>query len=250
MTEFVATAAFAYQGALDLSGHIHTWKVDGAVEPKKNTTFRSAKLSGGFNRYKGGLRTIAAQVNGYTDLDAGSQDELVYGQFTARTSNVLTAGNAETEGQACVLTQQVLTQITPGGGGQIGEMSEFALSSTGTDIGVRGFLLKEAGLTGVSATGAIGTGVQAGAVGATQFVYATLHLLGTAATTITVVLESDDNSGFTTPTTRGTFNGGAITAAGGYWLTPVVGAITDTWWRLRVTAITGTWTVAGSVGIL
>lgn len=248
MTEFVATAAFAYQGALDLSGHIHTWAVDGAVEPKKATTFRSAKLSGGYNRYRGGLRTITGSVNGYTDLAVGSQDDKVYSMFTARIANVLTAGNIETEGQPCVLVQQNLSQITPGGGGQVGEMSEFALTSTGTDIGVRGFLLKEQGT--VSATGAIGTGVQAGAVSATQFVYGTLHLLGTAGTSITVVLESDDNGSFSSATTRGTFNGGSITAAGGYWLTPVAGAITDDWWRLRVTAISGSWTVGGSVGIL
>jgi len=249
VTEFVVTAAFAYQGALDLSGHIYTWKVDGSFPALKKTTFRSAKTHKA-NRYAGGLRQIAASVTGYTDLAAGSQDELVYGQFTARTSNVLTAGNVETEGQPCVLTQQVLTQISPGGGGQVGEMSEFSLSSVGTDIGVRGYLLKETGTVAVSATGAIGTGVQAGTVASGQSVYATLHLLGTAGTSITVVLESDDNAGFSSATTRGTFAGGAITAAGGYWLTPVAGPITDDYWRLRVTAITGSWFVAGSVGII
>jgi hypothetical protein len=36
---------------------------------------------------------------------------------------------------------------------------------------------------------------------------------------------------------------------GGYWATRVAGPITDPWYRLRVTAITGTATIAAIVGI-
>jgi hypothetical protein len=41
---------------------------------------------------------------------------------------------------------------------------------------------------------------------------------------------------------------GPITTVGGTWGTRVAGAITDTWWRLRVTAITGTFQIACAAG--
>lgn len=243
MTEFVATAAFGYVGALDLSGHIHKWQMNGTAELKKRTTFRNNNA----NVYKVGLKKTDLSANGYTDLAVGSADDLLHAAYAGRLSRVATFGNDEAEGQPCCMADILTTSFTPGGGGQVGEMSEFALAAVGTDVagGVRGYLLKEQ--AAVSATGALGTAVQIGAVSATQYVYATLHLLGTAGTSITVLVESDDNSGFTTATTRGTF--GPLTASGGNWLTPVAGAISDDWWRLRVSAITGTWTVAGAVGI-
>jgi hypothetical protein len=84
-------------------------------------------------------------------------------------------------------------------------------------------------------------------VGATQFLYGALHLFGSAATTITVVLESDDNVNFTSATTRITF--GPLTAVGGTWGARVSGAIADDYYRFRVTAITGTWSAAAVFGI-
>jgi len=54
-----------------------------------------------------------------------------------------------------------------------------------------------------------------------------------AAPTLDVIVESDDNSGFTTAVTRGTF--AQATAATSEWLTPVAGAITDDWWRIGYT---------------
>jgi hypothetical protein len=92
----------------------------------------------------------------------------------------------------------------------------------------------------------LGTGYQLGAVAATQYLYGALHIF-TAGTTITVVLESDDNAGFSSATTRATL--GPLTTTGGTWATRVAGAITDDYYRFRVTAITGTFSVAGSAGI-
>lgn len=243
MTELVPTSAFGYMGGLDLSGHLHTWKMDGKSDLKKRTPLRT----NGANLYRIGLKTTMLTANGYTDLAVRGPDDQLFAAYSARSSRVATFGNDETEGQPCVLADVLLTSLTPGGGGRVGDMSEFSLAAVGTDVagGVRGYLLKEQGA--VSATGAIGTGVQIGAASATQYLYASLHLLGAAGTSITVVLESDDNAGFSSATTRGTF--GPLTASGGNWLTPVLGAITDTYYRFRVTAITGTWTVAGAAGI-
>lgn len=243
MTEFVATAAFGYLGGLDLSGHIYQWSMDGSADWLKRTTFRNT----GANKYRPGLKTTTLAATGYTDLAALGPDEQLFTAYATRSNRVATFGNDEAEGSPCCLSDINLAQFTPGGGGQVGAMSEFSLQGQGTDVagGVRGYLFKEQ--AAVSATGALGTAIQLGAASATQYRYATLHLLGSPGTSITTVLEMDSDNTFASATTVGTF--GPLTASGGYWLTPVIGAATDQWYRFRVTAITGTWTVAAAAGI-
>jgi len=134
---------------------------------------------------------------------------------------------------------------------QLGELIPFQLtaqSARGTGLSsvssVRGRVLKTK--ADVSATGATGTAFQLGATSATQYLYGALHVFS-AGTTITGVIESDDNSDFTSATTRITFSG--ITAVGGTWGTRVAGALTDDWYRLRITACTGTFSIACTAGI-
>lgn len=243
MTEFVVDNAFAYMGGHDFTGDIHQWSLDGGSDVRQCTTFRN----NGAHRYKIGLFTSALNMAGYADFAVGGADESLWTPYAARASRVVTIGNSEAEGQPCCMTQQLTATFTPGGGAAVGEMSAFTMAGAGSDSfgAVRGTLLVEQ--VSVTTTGAKGTAVELGAVGADQRLFATLHLLGTAGTSITVLVESDADNTFASATTRGTF--GPLTAVGGNWLTPVAGAITDTWWRVRVSAITGTWVMAAAVGI-
>lgn len=134
--------------------------------------------------------------------------------------------------------------------GNYGELLPFRLtaqSARGPGLasvgGVRGRVLKTKAV--VSATGATGTAQQLGAVASGQYLYAVFHEF-VAGTTITAVLESNVDNTFGAATTRMTF--GPITTIGGTWGTRVAGPITDTWWRLRVTAITGSHTIACVAG--
>lgn len=134
---------------------------------------------------------------------------------------------------------------------KLGEVAAFnftAQSARGAGLAsvaaVRGRVMKGKGT--VSATGATGTPFQLGAVASGQFLYAAFHEF-VAGTTITAVLESNVDNTFGAPTTRVTF--GPITTVGGTWGTRVTGPITDQWYRLRVTAITGTHTIACVAGI-
>jgi hypothetical protein len=136
-------------------------------------------------------------------------------------------------------------------GGQVGEVLPFRLtaqSARGAGLasvgGIRGRVLKTK--DDVSATGATGTAFELGAVASGQYLYAGLHVFE-AGTTLTAVLESDADDTFGSATTRATFSG--VTAVGGYWATRVAGAVADTWYRLRVTAITGTFSIACVAGI-
>lgn len=94
---------------------------------------------------------------------------------------------------------------------------------------------------GVSATGA-GTGFAHGSLASAR---AALVMAGhvtarTGTAAVVFTLESDDNSGFTTPTTRITES--SISAIGQVGPSAVVGAISDTHWRVKYT-VSGTGTL-------
>ena len=84
----------------------------------------------------------------------------------------------------------------------------------------------------MSASGDSGTGIQLGAVSATQSVHASLHALTVSGGTLDVTVESDTASGFPSTTTRITF--AQITAVGSEFAS-AAGAITDEYWRVDFT---------------
>lgn len=241
MGEYVVDAAFAYMGALDLSESMTEWSMPSSGEVLQKTTMRNS----GAHRYRMGLITATVTIGGFTDMVTA--DPLLFAGFQGKATRVLIIGNEETEGLPCAI-MQVIKPTFQQHAGQVGQLPKYSVGAHSTDRygGVRGtVLMKQAA---VSTTGAKGTAANAGAVGADQRLFAGLVLMGTAGTSITAVLESDSDNTFASATTRVTF--GPLTAVGGNWATPVVGPITDTWWRLRVTAVTGTWTaVAAAMAI-
>lgn len=119
----------------------------------------------------------------------------------------------------------------------IGEVAPWSADMSSAWPISRGVVLHPPG-TARTATGS-GTAVEHVAVTAGQYVYANLHVLsisGTDTPTITVTVQSDDNSGFSSSTTRATF--AAATAVGGESIR-AAGAITDTYWRVG-------WTISGT----
>jgi hypothetical protein len=235
------TDAYLYGAGYDFTTDTNTATLTTDVAQLDKTNFGS----GGWQESIGGLRTSSLAWSGFWQVD-GVSDQAVDNQaFSALgTSQVYTFGPIETEGQPAYLLNAMKSQYTLGG--QVGEIAPFSLAAnaSGSYGTIRGQLAKARGT--VSASGALGTGLNLGAVSATQSLYCTFHVLS-AGTTITVQLQSDDNSGFTTPTTRATI--GPLTTSGGTFVTPVAGAITDTWYRLNVSAITGSFIVAGAIGI-
>ena len=103
--------------------------------------------------------------------------------------------------------------------------------------------------TALIATGT-GTAYQYGAVGASQTMMGVLRVLSASGTlpTLNVLIQSDDNEAFTSPTTRLTF-----TQATGvtYEVKTAAGAVTDTWWRVSYTVggTTPSFSVVVSFGI-
>lgn len=240
------TQAFIYVGPCDVTGASDDLTLRAEADVRERTTWRSR----GWRQHKLTLKRFALSTGGFWSSDSAADVDPVFFDGVGQ-GRVITTGLNETEGETAYLMRGMQTDYAfPEG--NIGDLHKFRTNAAGSsDSGdtIRGKLFKAHGHDGTltSATGPIGTAVQLGAVGALQTLYSTLHTFGTPGSSITVVLESDDNSGFTTATTRVTF--GPITTADGFWGTPVAGAITDDWWRFRVTAITGNWVLGAGAAI-
>lgn len=238
MAPIVLLNAFAYVGGYDLTGDSNQLALGGDAAKVERTTFRS----GGWEESVMGMRTMELELNGFASfgLDEGDQQQF----NNLGVTQVSTVGPTETEGQPTFMSQAGVYQYTAYG--TLGENAPYTVTGHGKDaVGiVRGVLAKAKGT--VSATGALGSSQNLGNVAAGKYLYGTFHVLS-AGTTITAVLESDDNGAFSSATTRATV--GPLTTTGGTWVTRVAGPLTETHYRWRVTAITGTFTAAAAIGI-
>jgi len=128
--------------------------------------------------------------------------------------------------------------------GQLDEAAPFEFKFDGTGIVTRGQVLYPDTATASSADG---TGVQVGAASATETVNATLHVLsGTG--TLDVIIESDaTNAWIGAETTRITF--AQNTGGADHEYASVAGPVTDPWWRISSTIVTGPFTFFVALGV-
>jgi hypothetical protein len=124
--------------------------------------------------------------------------------------------------------------------GAIGDATPFSGTILGKGTVVRGRLVRPK----AAATVSNGTAYQIGAVAAGEALYAAIHVTA-AGTTLDVVVESDDASGFPDATVRSTTT---VTTTGGT-LVKIPGPVTDDWWRVRFANLTGSFTVAVTLGV-
>jgi hypothetical protein len=181
-----------------------------------------------------GFGRVGIAHRGWFEAGTGTVNDAYTEAMTAGNllHTILPTGGAEGDPAYSLVLQ--VASYTPLSGA-VAEGIAWSLDGAAQMPLVRGNVLHRA----TKSTTGTGTIFQLGAVGATQRIYAGLHLTalsGTGTPTITCRLESDDAVGFTTPTTRATFT--ARTAIGAE-LISAAGAITDTYWRLA-------WTVSGT----
>lgn len=240
MAEFALTDATCWIGGYDFTGDLNQINLQASADELDATTFGS----GGFRQRIAGLRTVQASLAGYWYSDSSAAPDPHVMPDLGTSDRVVTVAPDDAEGTVAYLFQggKFSTQMF----GQIGSVTPFSVEVMGTNaVGlVRGQVLKAKG--NVNSTGATGTALELGEVASGQYLYAVFHVFS-AGTTVTAVLESDEADDFATATTRATF--GPITTTGGTWATRVAGPITDTWYRLRVSGITGTFQIAGAAGI-
>lgn len=231
MGKFVLLNARLFAVGADLTGASNKIELTAEVEEKERTNYYSA----GHKELLGGLGS--AEVMGEGQWEAGDStlvDNASWAQLGGVGPWTVCPDNAAV-GDLAWITQCMSSSYALGG--TVGDIAPWSGKGASSWPLIRGQIAHPAG-TARTSTG-VGTGVQLGAVAANKRLYAALHVLSVSGTTpsITARIESDDNSGFTTPTTRATFT--AATAAGGEALRTTGSAITDTWWRVA-------WTISGT----
>lgn len=243
MAAQVLTGSALYIAGHDFSCDANDASLAAEVAVQKSTTF----CSGSWDQFLPGLMSASLSASGVWSTGTGDTIDAVEWGANGATDRVITYAPVGTEGSVAYLLQGARTSYSFGGA--VGEVAPWSISAVGTnsDGMVRGKLML-AKTASISSTGAVGTAVQVGAVAADEFLYLAVHLFPTAGTSITIIAESDATNAFSgAETTRATT--GSLTAAGGTWVTRVAGPITDTWYRLNVSAVVGSWTAAASLAV-
>lgn len=238
MSTFSLINATIWAHDQDLTAQTNKVALHASVDELDVTNF----ASGGYVQRIGGLKSAAADISGFWDSTPDSAQFAALG--TSGRVVTISPEGAETKTAYMFQGGQFSYDAL---GAVVGQPADFTAGFMNTESVagmVRGQMAKAKGT--VSATGQLGSILTMTGPTASQFLYATLHVF-VASTTITVQIQSATTLGFAGPTLRGTI--GPITVAGGTWLVRVPGAITDGFYRMNVSAITGTFTVGGAIAV-
>lgn len=224
-----------YSGGYDLSGYSNKAELSYEYDEVETTVFGDATHHG-----IPGLAKLGFSLEGLASADATStatweSDDILAARLGSATNYPMTwAPQTGADGEPAYFAETLLLSYAPGGA--VGEAHAFSASGGGVGTAlVRGTIMA----TGAKTSTANGTARQLGAVSATQKLYAVLHVFAVSGTdpTLDVIVASDDAVGMASPTTRLTFT--QRTAIGAQFITPVAGAITDTYYRVG-------WTIGGT----
>jgi hypothetical protein len=214
-------------GSIEMAGNAKVVTLATEVAPLDTTPLNTT----GWTSCIGGLKSGKVDMEFMQDVATLGVDDTLWPLLgTAGVVKSICTNSAD--GSPAYLLQSIPLTYTPVQGA-VGELAMGSISgSSSTGPVVRGQLLHPSNVSRTAT--AVGTGQQLGAVTATQSIYAALHVISASGTlpTLAVILQSDDNAGFTTPTTRITFT----TATGRTsQMSSLAGAITDTYWRVSYT---------------
>lgn len=225
----VLTDCKIFMGGYNLSGFHNSVNLEGGVEILDDTRFGTA----GTRSNTPGLRKFSYTGNGFWD---DTMDPILYARIGAVREVMSFAPVGNVEGDRAFTVRAVNGVYNPLSG-EVGALLPFEFSGESANSPlVRGVV----SATGSKSATGNTTGLNLGLVAAGKKIYSALHVTTVNATSVVVTVESDDNSGFTTPVTRLTH--ATMTPGGGVkadWQ-ELSGAIaTDIWWRTK-------WTVVGA----
>lgn len=243
MAVFTLTDAVIWADALDLTGVSNKVTLKTMTAEKESTVFGG----GGYKSRIGGLNDVEINASGFLDVGSGAtgQDALTFPMLGVA-NKVFTVAPTSTQGSTAYMAQAV--PLSYGVlGANVGDMAPYDLVAKGSNKVpmVRGQIAKSKSV--VSITGQLGTGLNLGLDTNFNWLYASLHVF-TAGTTVTMTVQSDTASNFPAPVTLATI--GPITVAGGTFMLRVSpGANFNSWYRFNITAITGSFTLAGALAL-
>lgn len=241
MTTYALTDCKLYTDQYDLTGDTNAMDLKADTVELDSTTFASA----GWKEVLPGLEMVEFKHSGFISVGEGSVDEVLNTGLGVNTTIVSVGHTTGAVGEPAYMMKKMRTSVERGA--QVGELYGFQAVGKGSTRLVRGYFLYPKTATTETDTG---TAVEVGAASASQKVYAALHVFAASGTdeTLDVVVQSDDGSGFASPTSRITF--AQATGVTSEWK-ELSGAVTDTFWRVSYT-IAGTdpsFTFAVTLGI-
>lgn len=245
MSSLALLDATTWVSGFDFTTRLNELSVGITAEAREDTTFGTASSPRVGRSRIGGLLDVETELNGFWEsLDPGSVDAAA---FTGLSSTLHPVTHSVSGAQGDVAYMYQARTFTYQLGDEVGAVLPFTLTTmnaAGTPA-VRGRVAAQVGE--VLAVGPLGAPVNLGPSLTGEAVYAALHVF-TAGTTITVEVQRSADQAFTTPVTVATI--GPVASAGGFWSATVNGAdVTEPWYRLQVTSVTGTFTAAGAVAI-
>lgn len=224
-----------FVGPQELSGITNSINIQHNPEMLDDTTFQPTTGGDGTRSFIPGLKTIEITGNCFWDV---TYDSLLFSRLgnSAEVASVASVGEAE--GDIVHFTQGVRGTYNPLSG-EVGALvgMQLDIKNKGYDL-VRGQLMS----VGTKTATGNGTGINMGSAEGLR-IFSAMHVIspvvaGGGGEQIVGIIQSDDNSGFTTPTTRLTHT--TMTAYGADWQQASIGAgITDNYWRAR-------WTISGT----
>lgn len=242
MAKQVWTGVAYFVGDANLTSQGNQLSFESMVEEKDVTTWGS----GGAKEVIGGLESVAITGGGFVDYGSAwdADREFYDGKRLVVPHSIGPSNSGYAVAAPAYVVKALGTDIKLFT--SIGEVLPWSLSASGSSqTGHGAFLYSPA--SAITGTGN-GTAVQVGAVASGKSMLAALHVVATTGSpTLDVVVQSDDNSGMTSATDRITFT--QATAKGSQFKS-VAGAITDDYWRVKLTfGGTGSITVAVAVGV-
>lgn len=233
MATFVIKDRPTWLGGVAIGSIAHTIAVDYGCEAQDNTVLTDTTRSN-----TGGLETFGFSMDAYADFTT-KDSEL----FSGVGSGVPLTLSSETGADDEVAFLINATQLAHAPiGGNVGDMAGTNISGGAAGQLVRGIIE----FNGSNSSSATTTGSQLGAVASGERIYANLHVTAAAGTTLDVIVQSDDNGSFTSPTNRITFT--QATGITSEHLS-LAGAVTDDYWRISYTIAGGSFTFAVALGI-
>src|SRR5262249_51753655 len=132
--------------------------------------------------------------------------------------------------------------------GKAGEICGFTIDGVSCpgDVGIIDGNILEDGKTARTTAGS-GAAFLAGSASSTQRLFAVIQVLAFTGSTLTLKVQSAPTSGFVSVTDQLTQSG--ITAVGGFYLTPLAGPITDTYFRANWSGTFTSFQAAVAIGI-
>lgn len=234
MATFVIKGRPVWLGELDLSCVATNVAIDYGAEALDTTA-----LCDTTRKNIGGLKTFGFSMDAYADFD--TIDGILNGNVAQAVPLTLATQTGATQ-ETCYLVHATQLSHQPFSGA-VGDLAATNIAGNSVSSLAKG-ILEFNGATSVTGSS---TGSQLGAVSANQQLLANLHVTAAAGTTLDVIVESDDNSGFTTPTTRGVFSQATGITSEHFNL---AGAITDDYWRISYTIVGGEFTFTVGLGIV